>query len=197
MNKQFLKNNGFSFIVILIFSIVISSVVASFLYNIPGYKKIEIFISSAYIDTDFFESKISNVDGVEKVNVISRSPSSNYFDDNFVTIGLYSDIIIMSDEYLENENAYSSFSPISFDYFTKYNLNPSDFELITSNGICYGIVVYDIDQNINLFKDKVVFENSKRYIICVGKTTPNVYNNPKKENETSNAFLSLMELIAK
>lgn len=197
MNKQFLKNNGFSFIVILILSILLSSVVASYLYSIPSHKKIEIFISSSYVDNDFFESNIKKVDGVEKVNVISRSPSSNYFDDNFVTIGLYSDIIIMSDKYIKDDNALMSFSSISLDYFEKYNLDPSDYELIMSNGLCYGIVVYDKENDINLFKDRIVFENTDRYIICVGKTTPNIYNNPTNEKETSNAFFSLMELLKK
>lgn len=195
MNKQFLKNNSLVLIIIFICSIVSGSILGSILYKIPSYQKIELFISSSYVDETFFSDRISEIDNVKKVNVILRSPNNNYYDESFQTVGIYSDILIVSEKYLKSESAYMSFSPIDKKYFDEFNLDYDSYEKIIFNDLCYGIVVYDNTKEINLFKDKIVFENDERYVMIIGKTTPNIYENTSSK-KTNNAFISYMKLLS-
>ncbi len=196
MNKQFLKNNSLVLIMILICSIVSGSILGSIFYKIPSYQKIELFISSSYVDETFFSSRINEIDNVKKVNVVLRSPNNNYYDESLQTIGIYSDILIISEKYLKNESAYMSFSPIDKKYFDEYNLDYNSYEKIIFNDLCYGIVVYDEEKEINLFKDKIIFETTDRYVMIIGKTTPNIYENTSSK-KTNNAFISYMKLLSK
>lgn len=196
MNKEFLKNNSFVLIMILIFSIVTGSILGSILYKIPSYQKIELFISSSYVDESFFSNRINEVDGVKKVNVVLRSPNNNYYDESFQTVGIYSDILIISEKYFENESAYMSFTPIDKKYFDEFNLDYNSYEKLIFNDLCYGIVVHDEEKEINLFKDKIIFETTDRYVMIIGKTTPNIYEDTSSK-KSNNAFISFMKLLSK
>lgn len=197
MNNQYLKNNNLAIFIIFICSVVLSIIVGGAVYKIPSYQKIEIFISTSYIDDNYFYEEIKKVDGVKKVNIVTRSPSNKYYDETFQTIGIYSDLLIIPEKYLLLENALMSFSEIDEKYFDEYNLDYDSYEKIVSDNKCYGIIIYDKEKDINLFKDLVVFETEERYVLCVGKTTPNVKNNPTGKKETDNAYKAIMELLKK
>ncbi len=196
MNKQYLKNNLFKMLMIFTVSLIFWISIASSLYKIPNTKKISIFISSNYIDNDFFENTIKQVPDVLKVDLMPRSPVNEYFESFLQTSGLYSDILIIPDKYFENEHFDLNFSVIDQKYFNEYNLDLNNFELISFNNKCFGIVIYDKEKGINLFKDRIVFENDERYILCVGKKTPNIYKEPKNKKQTDHAFKAVMELLS-
>lgn len=196
MNKRYLKNNSLAFVIIFACSIILAAIVGGLVYKIPSYQKIEFFISTTYIDDSYFNTEIKKVDGVKKVNIITRSPSNKYYEETLQTIGLYSDLLIIPEKYLLLDNALTSFSPIDEKYFDEYNLNYDSYQKIVSDGLCYGIIIYDKENDVNFFKDKIVFETDDRYVICVGKTTPNVINEPKNEKQNNNAYKALMELLA-
>ncbi len=195
MNNQYLKNNLFKMLMIFTVSLIFWISIASSLYKIPNTKKISIFISSNYIDNDFFENTIKQVPDVLKVDLMPRSPMNEYFESFLQTNGLYSDILIISDKYFENEHFDLNFSIIDLKYFEDYKLDLNKYELVIDDNQCFGIVIYDKEKRINLFKNRIVFENNERYILCVGKKTPNIYQNPKNQKQTDHAFKAVMELL--
>lgn len=194
MNNKYFKISFVNIIVILIISVVFSYSLGNLVYKIPKYEKIEIFISSSYIDEDYLSSKMK-IDSVKEINIIPRSINNNYYEESLQTIGIYSDLLIIPEKYLNNKEKAFSFSSINKSYFEECNLDLSSFELIVYENNIYGIVIYDKNKNINLFKDKIVFENDDRYILCIGKNTPNVVNTPTSKKETNNAYKVFIELI--
>ena len=194
MNNKYFRISFFNLIIILIISVVFSYSLGNFLYKVPAYKKIEIFISSSYIDEDYLSSKMK-IDSVKEINIIPRSINNNYYEETLQTIGIYSDLLIIPEKYLNNEEKAFSFSSIDKSYFEEINLDLSNYELIIYNDKIYGIIIYDKNKNINLFKDKIVFENEDTYILCIGKNTPNVVNTPTSKKETNNAYKVFIELI--
>ena len=195
MNNRHLKINFLNIIIIGLISFSFSFVISQYIYKIPAYQKIEFFISSTYVDSEYFVDTISTNNTIKKVNIIPRSVNSDYYEQTLLTIGIYSDLLIISDKYLDTEDKYFSFSSIDYTYFEDAGIDLSKFELVTSNNKCYGVVVFDKEKNINLFKDQIVFENEDRYILLIGNTTPNSINNPTNKKETNNAFTSFMELL--
>ena len=194
MNNKYFKISFFNLIIILIISVVFSYSLGNLLYKVPAYEKIEIFISSSYIDEDYLSSKMK-IDSVKEINIIPRSINNNYYEETLQTIGIYSDLLIIPEKYLNNEEKAFSFSSIDKSYFEEINLDLSNYELIIYNDKIYGIIIYDKNKNINLFKDKIVFENEDTYILCIGKNTPNVVNTPTSKKETNNAYKVFIELI--
>ena len=194
MNNNYFKINFVNLIIILIISIIFSYSLGNLLYNIPAYEKIEIFISSSYVDEEYLSKKI-NIESVKEINIIPRSINNNYYTETLQTIGLYSDILIIPDTYLDSKEKLFSFSSIDKSYFDEYLIDLECYEYISHDGLIYGIVVYDKEKDINLFKDKIIFENDDRYILCIGKNTPNIVNNPTNKKETNNAYKVFMELI--
>ena len=195
MNKYYFKISLFNLLIVLVISIIFSYLLSNILYRIPAYEKIEVFISSSYIDEEVLIDRIDNIENIKEINIIPRSINNNYYEDTLQTIGLYSDILIIPTSYLDTKEKAFSFSSIDESYFSSYNININDYELISYDDSIYGIIVYDKEKNIDLFKDIIVFENDDRYVLCIGKYTPNVMNEPKSNKETNNAFKVFMELI--
>jgi hypothetical protein len=172
------------FVISLCFTLILSSR----LYKIPSYQKIEVFISSSYVDNEYFINKINTNESIKKTNIITRSVSSDYYEETLQTIGIFSDIIIMPEKFLASDQNYQSFSCIDYKYFTEYDIDYTSYELILLDNLCYGIVVYDKEKGINVFKDYIVFESDERYVLCVGISTPNVYNNPEPSKPVLNSL---------
>ena len=132
MNNKYFKISFFNLIIILIISVVFSYSLGNLLYKVPAYEKIEIFISSSYIDEDYLSSKMK-IDSVKEINIIPRSINNNYYEETLQTIGIYSDLLIIPEKYLNNEEKAFSFSSIDKSYFEEINLDLSNYELIIYN----------------------------------------------------------------
>ena len=195
MNKRHCKISLLNICLIVVVSFLTSLVLGGALYKIPSHEKIEFFISSSYVDTNYFKDKISVNEKIKKINIVSRSISNDYYEESLQTVGIFSDLLIIPAKYLDTVDEAFSFTVIDYQLFRDYNIPYGDLSLIIHENKCYGIVIYDKENNINLFKDYLVFEDDQKYVLCVGRSTPNVYMNPSGKKQTSNALTSLIELI--
>ena len=135
---------------------------------------------------------------VKEINIIPRSINNNYYTETLQTIGLYSDILIIPDTYLDSKEKLFSFSSIDKSYFEEYLIDLECYEYISHDGLIYGIVVYDKEkEKIVLFyvgemevKDLVVILKAKlpRYMI------PNKVEKLEKMPLTANGKLDRVYL---
>ena len=195
MNNRHAKISFFYVLFILLISLSLSFSISEFLYKVPATKKLEFFISSQYVNTDYFNDKLSVIDNVEKINIIPRSIENKYYNEAFQTVGMFSDLLIIPEKLINDEDKAFSYFPIEFKYFIENKITYSSFDLIVYKNVCYGIVIYDKEKNINLFKDYIQFETNERYVLCIGKSTPNRYIKPANKKQTSNAIKAFLELI--
>ena len=143
MNNSYKKISISTIFLILIGSLIFSYLLGTFLYRTPIKNKIDFFISTSYVESEYFENIIGSIENVDKINIISRTTQNNYFEQTLQTVGMYSDLIILSEKYLDTAEKIKSFSSIDLKYFEEYNLNTNDFELIIIDNKIYGIVVYN------------------------------------------------------
>ena len=195
MNKRHCQISLLNICLIVVVSFLTSLILGGALYKIPNHEKIEFFISTGYVDEDYFINKIAVNDKIKKINIVSRSISNDYYEEALQTIGVFSDLLIIPAKYLDTTDEAFSFAVIDYQLFRDNNIQYGNLDLIIHENKCYGIVVYDKEQNINLFKDYLVFEDDQKYVLCVGKSTPNAYMNPTGKKQTSNALTSFIELI--
>ena len=115
MNNKYFKISFFNLIIILVISVVFSYSLGNFLYKVPAYEKIEIFISSSYIDEDYLSSKMK-IESVKEINIIPRSINNNYYEESLQTIGIYSDLLIIPESYLNSKEIKNLALKLSYFY---------------------------------------------------------------------------------
>ena len=143
MNNRHTKISFFYVLFILLISLSLSFSISEFLYKVPATKKLEFFISSQYVNTDYFNDKLSVIDNVEKINIIPRSIENKYYNEAFQTVGMFSDLLIIPEKLINDEDKAFSYFPIEFKYFIENKITYSSFDLIVYKNVCYGIVIYD------------------------------------------------------
>lgn len=195
MNKQYLQNNGFLVLSIFVVSLLLFYFIGDSLYQPSRTETIELFISSNYLDSDYFYEKLEKVDDIKKINVISRSITNSYYESFFQTVGLSSDLLIIPKRHLEDESCKSTFREIDLEYLASLGLATSSLQTINFNNKCYGIVVFDQSNNLHLFKDHISYETTDIYVLCISINSPNAYASPKGNKQSDKAFQAIYELL--
>jgi|GEM_PF-3196267 len=187
--KNLLKADVKWFILIIILSVALWSFVFGTVTAPKDTEKLFLFVTAENCNKDFFKDAITSATDVKQATVVNFSYSDGRYSDYFQAQGLLSaDLIILKTEQLQDKAMTTAFAPLDEDILKKYGI-PAE-NLVRYEETAYAITVFDPEEAINVFGDKITFADGGRYCIGVNVTSKNA-----DESNFDNAWKALAALL--
>lgn len=198
MNKKtVLSYSAGYFIAVIVISVVLWAFAFDNITAPKKYQTLNLFITAEKCNVTLIEEKLSEIDGVKRVNAVSSSEKSNYYGEQLSTIGLInSDVLILNLASMPEKNLDVQFAPLDGDVIKRYGLNAEDYTFFAMEDRNFGIIVYDKENGIDLFDGIIEFDENEKFVLCLSSYRPNAVTNGTVKNTSDNAYTALSVLLS-
>lgn len=93
------------------------------------------------------------------------------------------------------KNLSGQFAPLEKDFLKTYGFDVDNLTFVFRENNNYGVIVFDKQNDVDLFKGFVNFDETQVYCLVVNAERPNAAPYSKGDNVTDNAFKGLFNLL--